>query len=58
MARCHICNTRLIEVELDDNGKIEPCDHCMEAIRDVTSEDEVSDLFIELGYTLNHDDDL
>lgn len=58
MARCHICNSRLVEVEFDDQGRIEPCDECISAVQEVTAEDATCDLLIELGYTLDHDDEL
>lgn len=52
VARCYICNTHLETVELDENNKILPCDVCTDVIEDTVSEDATSDLFLELGYTL------
>jgi len=53
MARCHICDSYMDTVELDLDYKILPCDVCQDTIKTVVSEDEVCDLFLELGYTLD-----
>lgn len=48
MARCHICNTKLDVVEVDErDGRIKPCGNCQDEIDDATYEmdEELDDYF-------------
>jgi predicted PP-loop superfamily ATPase len=48
MARCHICNTKLDVVEVDErDGRIKPCGDCQEEIDDAVYGDDDEELFTE-----------
>jgi hypothetical protein len=44
-------------IELDENLKTLPCQHCLDEVQDIVSEDETIELFAELGYTIGDLDD-